>query len=127
MMHRAGLLLFSAIFVFSGLAHLLFPAPYVRIVPPFLPNPKALVLISGVAELLGGLAILWPNTQRIAAYGLAILLVAVFPANIYMAVGHVRFQGWLGNTWVQWLRLPLQIPLIWWALQYINPDSLRQR
>jgi uncharacterized membrane protein len=54
----------------------------------------------------------------LAACGLAVLLVAVFPANIYMAAAQVPFPGAMGKSWVQWLRLPLQIPLIVWATYY---------
>jgi uncharacterized membrane protein len=114
----AGLFLFASIFVVSGFLHFFRPAPYVRIMPPFLPWPRALVQISGGAEILGGLGLLFPISRRWAAYGLALLLLAVFPANIYMAVAHVAFPGFMGERWVQWLRLPLQIPLILWALYY---------
>ena len=87
------------------------------------PRPKLLVLISGGAEILGGLGLFTSRFRRPAAYGLAILLVAVFPANIYMAVAHVPFRGLLGNRWLQWLRLPIQVPLIWWAWQYSRNDA----
>ena len=80
-------------------------------------------MISGVAEILGGIGLLIPRTRRVAGYGLALLLVAVFPANLYMAVAHVTFPGVLGNRWLQWLRLPLQVPLIWLALHYAKADS----
>jgi uncharacterized membrane protein len=53
-----------------------------------------------------------------AAFGLVVLLIAVFPANIYMAVAHISFTGLAGKSWLQWVRLPLQLPLIWWAWQY---------
>jgi uncharacterized membrane protein len=80
-----------------------------------------LVRISGGAEILGGLGLLLQRFRRLAAYGLASLLVAVFPANIYMAVAHVPFPGRMGEPWIQWLRLPMQIPLIVWALYYAKP------
>ena len=87
-------------------------------VPPLLPRPEALVWISGVAKIVGGIGLLLPQWQRHAAWGLLLLLIAVFPANIYMAVAHVRFSGLLGQSWAQWLRLPLQVPLIYWAWHY---------
>jgi uncharacterized membrane protein len=114
----AGRFILAVFFVMAGLLHFFFPEPYSRIIPPFLPMPRLLVFISGIAEIAGGAGLLVPEFQRVAAYGLVLLLLAVFPANIYMAVAHVQFPGWLGRSWVQWLRLPLQIPLIWWALQY---------
>ena len=114
----AGRYILAVFFIVAGSLHFLFPAPYIRIVPPFLPLPRLLVFISGIAEITGGAGLLVPKFQRAAAYGLVLLLLAVFPANIYMAVAHLQFPGLLGKSWVQWLRLPLQIPLIWWALQY---------
>ena len=117
-----GIFLFASIFVVSGVLHFLYPEPYVRIMPPFLPWPWGLVQISGAAEILGGCGLLLQRFQRWSGYGLALLLVAVFPANIYMAVAHVPFPGLLGESWVQWLRLPLQIPLIVWALYYARSE-----
>jgi uncharacterized membrane protein len=105
-------------FIIAGMLHFLFPAPYLRMMPPFLPWPMTLVQISGAAEILGGLGLLFAFSRRMAAYGLVALLIAVFPANIYMAVAHVPATGILGIRWVQWLRLPLQLPLILWAWRY---------
>jgi uncharacterized membrane protein len=115
--------IFATVFVVSGILHFVVPETFARIVPPMFPRPKLLVLISGGAEILGGIGLLIPRFRRPAAYGLAILLVAVFPANIYMAAAHVPSTGLLGNRWLQWLRLPIQFPLIWWAWQYTRPDA----
>ena len=120
-----GRLMFAAIFVISGLSHFLFPEPFTRIVPPFLPWPKLLVWVSGGAEILGGVGLLARRCRRAAAYGLFVLLLAVFPANIYMAVAHIPFPGWLGKSWLQWLRLPLQIPLVFWALRYTRCETTK--
>ena len=113
-----GIAAFASIFLASGFLHFLRPEPYLRIMPPALPWPGALVTISGAAEILGGAGLFLRKFRRAAAYGLALLLVAVFPANIYMAVAHVAFPGIMGESWVQWVRVPLQIPLIAWALYY---------
>ena len=110
--------LFALFFVVAGSAHFVFPDAYARIVPPLLPQPKVLVLVSGITAIAGGIGILVPKTRRMAAFGLVVLLIAVFPANIYMAVAHVPSTGLAGKPWIQWLRLPLQAPLIWWAWQY---------
>jgi uncharacterized membrane protein len=123
MLKRAGRWVFATIFVVSGILHFVMPETYASIVPPMFPRPKLLVLISGGAEILGGVGLLIPRFRRPAAFGLAILLVAVFPANIYMAVAHVPSQGLLGNRWLQWLRLPIQFPLIWWAWSYARRDA----
>jgi uncharacterized membrane protein len=108
----------AAGFVFAGVMHFVATDTYVRIVPPMFPVPRLLVEISGVAEILGGIGLLVPFARRAAAWGLVLLLIAVFPANIYTAVAHVPFPGVFGQSWAQWLRLPLQLPLIWWAWRY---------
>jgi uncharacterized membrane protein len=123
MLERAGRWIFASIFVVSGILHFVVPATYARIVPPMFSRPKLLVLISGGAEILGGIGLLIPRTRRTAAFGLAVLLVAVFPANIYMAVAHIPSEGLLGNRWLQWLRLPLQLPLIWWAWRHTRSGA----
>jgi uncharacterized membrane protein len=110
-------------FIGAGIMHFVAPDAYIRIVPPLLPMPHLLVIVSGMAEILGGIGLLVPFTQRAAAWGLVALLVAVFPANIYMAVAHLPAPGILGQSWAQWLRLPLQIPLIFWAWRYARPAS----
>lgn len=111
----AGRIALAVLFVIAGCLHFAFPAPYLRIMPPILPWPAALAAVSGACEIAGGVGLLIPLTRRAAAYGLIALLIAVFPANVYMAWTHVPFPGILGNQWAQWARLPLQGVLIWWA------------
>jgi uncharacterized membrane protein len=78
--------------------------------PPWIPAPMAGIVISGIAELLAAIALLIPirDVQRAAGWGLLLLLVAVFPANIYMAVAHVQINGFPTKDWMSWARLPLQ-------------------
>src|SRR5581483_18183 len=102
----------------AGVMHFLYPKTYTRIVPPDLPSPSVIVAISGVAEIAGGVGVLFPATRRAAAWGLVTLLVVVFPANLYVAIDHVPLPGIMGERWAQWLRLPLQLPLIAWAWRY---------
>ena len=84
--------------------------------PPQLPYPNLLVHISGACEILGGLGLLLPATRTLAASGLIALLIAVLPANLYMALDHAH---WLNiPQWLLWTRLPLQLPLIAWAWLY---------
>jgi uncharacterized membrane protein len=101
--------------VLAGVNHFRDPAAYVRIVPAALPAHLALVYASGVAEILGGLGLVLPATRRAAAWGLIALLVAIFPANVYMAIHHLPLGGRVPPAWVLWARLPLQLPLIAWA------------
>jgi uncharacterized membrane protein len=77
-----------------------------------------LVWVSGAAEIAGGLGLLVKPLRRPAAWGLIALLIAVWPANIYMATAHVAAPGIFGHRWAQWLRVPLQLPLIAWAWLY---------
>jgi uncharacterized membrane protein len=100
----------AALFLGSGTLHFVAPGPFVRIVPPFLPWPGALVAISGAAELAGAVGLLTVRWRRLAAVGLVALLVAVFPANVYMAM-----RGMMLPAWILWARLPLQGLLIWWV------------
>lgn len=113
-----GCILLAVFFLFAGTMHFVVPATYARIVPPVLPAPFLIVIVSGIAEIAGGFGLLLPATRRAAAWGLVLLLICVFPANIYAAVGHAALPGIMGERWAQWLRLPLQIPLVYWAWLY---------
>ncbi len=106
----------AVLFIGAGILHFLYTSRFMMIVPPFLPWHRTLVLISGLCEILGGAGLLATRFRREAGYGLVLLLIAIFPANIYMAVAHVPSAGWMGNPVLQWVRLPLQLVLIWWAL-----------
>ena len=75
-----------------------------------------MVYLSGVAEIAGGIGLLLPLVRRAAAWGLVVLLVAVFPANIYMALDRVQVTATPLPAWQLWARLPLQFVLIWWTL-----------
>lgn len=103
----------AVFFIIAGSMHLLMPAPYLKIMPPWIPWHLALVYISGAAEIAGGMGLLIPNLRRAAAWGLVALLVAVFPANIYMATEHIPQTS---PAWILWARLPLQPLMIWWVL-----------
>jgi uncharacterized membrane protein len=112
----AGRIVLVVLFLVSGAVHFAVPQFYVRIMPPYLPWHLQLVYLSGLCEMLGGLGLLVPATRHAAAWGLVALLIAVFPANLYMVTDHVRFAT--VPLWAAWLRLPLQLPLIWWAWLY---------
>ncbi len=110
----------GGLYVVAGVMHLLAPNVFAQIVPPWLPRPLALVYLSGVAEVLLGLGVLVPRTRRRATQGLIALLVAVFPANVYMATHDVTLTGVLEgfrdpSEAVLWVRLPLQGVLVLWA------------
>lgn len=116
----------AAAYVVAGVAHFASPDAFAQIVPPFLPAPLLLVYLSGIAEIALGLGVLYPRTRRLAAWGLVALLLAVFPANIYMATSGVVVTGSTLGTLdpsplVRWGRLPLQAVLLLWAWWYTQP------
>lgn len=113
---KVMLVLAALFYTFAGTLHFLKPAMYVKIMPLFVPWPLALVYISGAAEIAGGLGLLIPALRRAAAWGLVALLVAVFPANIYMATNPAEAGAASLPAWGLWGRLLLQPLFIWWVL-----------
>ena len=109
-----SVLTLAALFVGAGVLHFLRPENFDRIVPPGLPLPaRAATLVSGAAEIAGGLGLLHPATRPAARLGLLTLLVAVFPANVHMAQDAERFRPL--PEWGLWARLPFQ-PLLMWLV-----------
>lgn len=105
---------FGPFFVFAGLMHFVIPRTYEAIVPDALPSKRALVYASGVAEILGGAGVLHERTRRAASWWSVATLVAVFPANLHMAVNHERYPV-PGGRAALLARLPLQGLAIAWA------------
>lgn len=99
----------AAVFVGAGVVHLAAPGLYEPAMPPFVPAHRALIFLSGLAEIAGGAGLIAPSPhlRRAAGGGLAVLLVAVYPANVWMAVDGVG-----GPAWLLWARLPLQGALV---------------
>lgn len=116
----------AAFMVIAGVAHFAVPNAYAALVPPQLPAPMLLVYLSGVAEVGLGLALLWPRTTRLAAWGIIALLIAVYPANIYHAVSggldHPDLPAGFANPVAAWIRLPFQFLFIAWAWLFTRPD-----
>ncbi|MDQ6613048.1 MAG: hypothetical protein M3Y64_11480 [Gemmatimonadota bacterium] len=111
------LYLLSALFVIIGTAHFFRPLSFERIVPGWVPNASLAVMLSGVAEIAGGLGLLIPATRKIAGWCLIALLIAVFPANIKMLqLARDAHDGPLRIA-LLWLRLPFQPLLVWWIWQ----------
>lgn len=106
----------------AGVNHFINPAPYLAMMPEVLPAKAALVAISGVAEILGGLGLILPATRKLAAWGIIALLVAVFPANINMAVNDLPLGTTTVPSWALWARLPLQLVMIAWAWWFTRDD-----
>jgi uncharacterized membrane protein len=108
-------ILLSLFFVIAGALHFLSPDAYVQIMPTYLPRPLLLVYLSGACEIAGGLGVLIPRFRRLAGFCLIALLVAVFPANVHMAMNHLPLAGKQLPDWLLWSRLPLQALLIGWV------------
>ena len=101
-------------FIIAGANHFRDPASYIAMIPPWLPSPEALNIISGAAEIAGGIGLLIPRLRTAVAMGLILLLVAIFPANL-----HVALNGWQGMDiprWVLIARLPFQLLFIGWVV-----------
>ncbi len=104
----------GAFFIAAGINHFAMPRAYEAIVPPRLAGRRReIVLLSGVAELLGGIGVLLPRTRRAAGLSLIALLAAIFPANLYMARTPQRFRRI--PPWALYARLPLQPLMMYWA------------
>ena len=117
-----SVLLIAAIFCVGGIMHFVAPRAYARIVPPWLPAPMLLVLVSGVAELLGGVGVLIPATRIAAGWGLIALLVVLFPANVFMLqAAHAAGASRLRQA-VLVARLPMQPALMLWILRAVIRD-----
>jgi uncharacterized membrane protein len=107
----------AGFFAFTGTMHFVIPRSFEAIVPPWLPLRREAVAISGVAEIAGGVAVLSPRSRRFARWWLLALLVAVFPANVHMALHPERVPGLdlkRVPRWTLWARLPLQpLAMLW--------------
>ena len=103
-------------FVLAGTMHFVRPHVYRQIVPPYLPAPDELVYLSGVAEVAGGLGLMLESTQRRASWWLVLTLLAIFPANLHMALHPEQYPEVPGGARSLKLRLPVQALFILWVL-----------
>jgi uncharacterized membrane protein len=120
---RVSPYLLSTLLAGAGVLHFVKPEFYDALIPPFLPAPRAWTYGSGVAELLCAALVAVPRTRRAGGLASAALLVAVFPANLYMAYDPGELPRWAAL-----LRLPLQVPLVLWAVQVardVTPSARR--
>ena len=118
---RAGL---AAFFTLAGTMHFVRPRFYEAIVPPAVGSEREVVIVSGLAELAGAAAVLHPRSRRLGRWWLLALLVAVFPANLHMAVNPERIKGLdleRVPRWALWARLPLQPLAMLWVWRATRP------
>jgi uncharacterized membrane protein len=108
----------AALYFIAGINHLLHPQGYMNIMPPYIPFPKELVFLSGLVEIGCALLLLPSFSRKPAAWGIILLLIAVFPANIQMAINFYKENN--SYLWLTLLRLPLQVLLLGWAYRFTN-------
>lgn len=121
---RILLWVMAAFYVFGGFNHLMNPEFYLAIMPPALPNPEWLNVLSGLAEIVLGVYVLEPRVRVLAAWGIIALLIAVFPANMYVALENFGSEGpGTGNAVFNYVRLPFQALFVVWAWWYTRPDD----
>jgi uncharacterized membrane protein len=118
-------ILFTVLFVLAGLNHFRAPDFYLKMIPPYLPWHAALNYISGGFEIILGIMLLIPRWTRLAAWGSIALLIAVFPANIYMAMNPELFPDVKPSVLL--MRLPIQAWLIAWAYWFTRPDRQTEK
>lgn len=106
----------AATFLFASSLHFVATDTEMRLMPDWLPAHRELVYLSGMCEIVGAVGLLVPCTRRAAGWGLALLLVAVWPANVNQFVNNIQLGGVFNSRVFQALRLPLQAPLIWLVL-----------
>ncbi len=118
---RISIILLAIFFVAAGILHFVKTSVYLHIMPPWIPHAIALVYVSGILEVLGGIGVTLPTVRRLSGYGLIALLIAVFPANVHMALNTGEFPSIPAA--LLWLRLPLQLVLIgwvWWSTHDVD-------
>lgn len=120
-MKKTLLYAMSVLYILAGICHFIFTKTYLTIMPSWLPWHRALVYISGVLESVYGVLLIFPITRQLAALLIISLLMAVYPANIQMAVNYYEEQN--PYLWLAMARLPLQFVLIYWAYLYTGKNK----
>ena len=109
------LYLFAGFFIYAGISHFRNPKFFLKITPTWVPKPDMVNIFVGIAEILLGAGLILNVTRTLAAWGIIVLLIVVFPANVY----HYQKARAKGKHLIPTLiRLPIQLLLIWWAYMY---------
>lgn len=122
---RTSARILGVVFMIAGSLHFIRPATYEAIMPGYLPWHRELVAASGLAEIAGGIAALFPQLHPFARWWLIALLIAVFPANLHMALNPEDIKGLPDSipAWTLWLRLPGQLLFIFWVVRATRPKD----
>lgn len=118
MIYPWHLYLMGAIYIFAGIMHFIKPKVYLRIMPRYLPAHKALVLLSGVVEILLGIGLFFKETKNLSIYGIIAMLAVFLLVHLYMLSSDKASAGF--PKWLLLLRLPIQFALMYWAFMYLN-------
>jgi uncharacterized membrane protein len=116
MIKKISLIIMAVLYVSAGINHFIHAETYMKIMPSWLSYHSLLVAVSGIFEIILGLLLIPNRTRKFAVWGIIALLIAVFPANIQMALDYYHTNN--PNLWIAVIRLPIQILLIWWAYIY---------
>lgn len=111
-----SLVLMASLYLFAGVSHFRTPKFFLKITPPWVPRPELINKLVGGMEILLGIGLLFPATRSLAAAGVILLLIAVFPANVYHFQKARRKEKMVLATAI---RLPLQLVLIYWAYSFL--------
>jgi uncharacterized membrane protein len=122
-LNRVSLVAQASLYILGGINHFWHPAFYVHIMPDHYAHPKTLVLLSGVAEILGGVGLLVLATRRFAAAGIVLMLIVFLDVHVFMLTHQARFPD--VPVWLLWARIPLQFLLIAWAAMYMRSQKGR--
>ena len=112
------LYLMSAMYIIAGAIHFIRPKMYMRIMPRYLPAHRMLVFLSGIAEIILGIGLLFSETKDLAIYGIVLMLLIFLSVHFYMLSSEKAAAGF--PKWILWLRLPLQFLLMCWAWFYLK-------
>jgi uncharacterized membrane protein len=124
---RVLLWIMGIFYIVAGLAHFANPGGYLPMMPPYLPWHLALIYLSGLAEFVLGVAVLVEPLRPLAAWGIIMLLIAIFPANLHIALNNVPLFGAAEGAGVwNWVRLPFQGVLIAWAWWYADRSLIQK-
>ncbi|MDZ7899746.1 MAG: DoxX family protein [Arcicella sp.] len=115
-MQNFGLYFMAFLYIVAGVYHFVKPKFYLYMMPSYIPAHKLMVSLSGVAEIIFGVMLLFPQTRSVGAWGIILMLISFFTVHIYMLTDEAKFYK-IPKIF-RWIRIPLQFLLIWWAYSY---------
>lgn len=117
MIFQLSLYLMATIYILAGINHFRVPKFYLPMMPPYIPKPRLMIALSGIAEIFLGALLLWPQTTALATWGIILMLIVFYSVHIYMFQARNTIFARIPN-WLIIVRLPLQVALIAWAYLY---------